>query len=84
VWGHQEEEERGFMDYQTSIDRWNAAEALLETEEYGVLPEGADRLSEWTAEWLFRVLLAPRRVRTSHQEEEALRHFEQTQLGGLR
>jgi len=72
------------MDYQTSMDRWNAVEGMLETEGHNAAQEGGDRLSEWTAEWFFRVLLAPRRVRTSSQEEEALKHFEQTQLGGLR
>jgi hypothetical protein len=41
------------MDYQTSMDRWNAAEALLETEGNGALQEGTERLSEWTAEWFF-------------------------------
>jgi len=72
------------MDYQTSMDRWNVAEAMLETGGHNATQEGGDRLSEWTAEWFFRVLLAPRRVRASYQEEEALRHFEQAQLGGLR
>jgi hypothetical protein len=71
------------MDYQTSMDRWKAAEAMLETEGYCAPQEGEERLSEWTAEWFFRVLVAPRRVRASYQEEEALRHFEHTQ-GGLR
>jgi len=72
------------MDYQTSMDRWNVVEGLLETEGHCVLQEGEDRLSEWTAEWFFRVLVAPRRVRASSQEEEALRHFEQPQREGVR
>ena len=76
--GHQEDSERKSMDYQTSMDRWNAVEGLLETEGHCAFQEGAERLSEWTAEWVFRVLLAPRRIRPSYQEEEALRHFEQS------
>jgi hypothetical protein len=72
------------MDYQTSMDRWKAAEAMLETEGHGALQEGEDRLSEWNVDWFFRVLLAPRRVRTSYQEEEALRNFERSQREGVR
>jgi hypothetical protein len=72
------------MDYQTSMDRWNVVEGLLETEGHCALPEGADRLSEWTAEWVLRVLLAPRRVRASYQEEEAMRHFARSQREGAR
>lgn len=72
------------MDYQTSMDRWNAVEGMLETEGHGALQEGAERLSEWTAEWVFRVLLAPRRVRTSYHEEEAVRNFERSQREGVR
>ena len=72
------------MDHQTSIDRWKAAEAMLETEGDCAPQEGRERLSEWNVDWFFRVLLAPHRVRSSSQEEEALRHFEQALSGGLR
>ena len=71
------------MDYQTSMDSWNAVEGMLETEGHGAPQEGKERLSEWTTEWFFRVLLAPRRVRASVQEEEALRHFDQAQREGV-
>jgi hypothetical protein len=72
------------MDYQTSMDRWKAAEAMLETEGHCAPQEGGDGLSEWNVDWFFRVLLAPHRVRPNYQEEKALRHFEQAQLGGVR
>jgi hypothetical protein len=72
------------MDHQTSMDRWNFAEAMLETEGHNAAQEGGDRLSEWNAEWVFRVLLAPHRVRANFHEEETLRNFEQAQSGGLR
>jgi hypothetical protein len=71
------------MDYQTSMDRWKAAEAMLETEGHNAAQEGGDALSGWTAEWVLRVLFAPRRVRASSHEEEALRHFEQAQREGV-
>jgi len=76
--------ERRAMDYQTSMDRWNAVEGMLETEGHNAPQDGGDRLSAWTAEWVFRVLLAPRRVRTSYQEEEALRNFARSQREGVR
>jgi hypothetical protein len=33
----------------------------------------------WTEDWVFRVLLAPRRVRASRQEAQALRNFARSQ-----
>lgn len=72
------------MDHQTSMDRWKAAEAMLETEGHTAAQERRERLSEWNVEWFFRVLLAPHRVQGSYQEEEALRHFEQAQREGVR
>ncbi len=72
------------MDYQTLMDHWNAVEGMLETEGHTAAQAGGERLSAWTAEWFFRVLLAPRRVRASSQEEEALRNFDRSQREGVR
>ena len=69
---------------QSLIDQWERMGNMGKAEGHNATQPKSDVWSGWTDEWLFRVLLAPQRVRASYQEEEALRHFEQAQREGAR
>jgi hypothetical protein len=72
------------MSEQGLVDPWgNVADPYADCEHATIAVSG-DEGSGWTVEWVFRVLLAPRRVRASHQEAEALQNFECTQREEVR
>jgi hypothetical protein len=72
------------MERQRLMDQWESMENLGESEGHTATQVAGDAPSNWTAEWVLRVLCAPHRVRASYHEEEALRHFVQGQRGGTR
>jgi hypothetical protein len=72
------------MELQNLIDQWESTEDMNTVEQHNTAQVEEYEWSGWTVEWIFRVLLAPHRVRASYQEEEALRHLEQAQREGTR
>jgi hypothetical protein len=70
------------MELQSLMDQWASIGGMVEQSTTGQV--AGDVPSGWTAEWVWQVLCAPHRVRASHQEEEALRHFAQAQREGTR
>jgi hypothetical protein len=72
------------MELQRLMDQWEGVEDMGESAGHTAAPVESDAPSGWPVEWVLQVLCAPRRVRASSQEEEALRHFEQTQREGIR
>jgi hypothetical protein len=72
------------MELQRLMDQWASMGDMGESAGHTTTPVAGDAPSNWTAEWVLRVLCAPHRVRASHQKEETLRRFAQAQRGGTR
>jgi hypothetical protein len=72
------------MSQQSLSDQWESMGDMGEVEWRTATQVAGDERSGWTAEWVLQVLFAPHRVRASYHEEEALRHFAQTQREGNR
>ena len=72
------------MERQRLMDQWESMGDVGTVEEPNTGQVEGDAPSGWTVEWVLRVLFVPHRVRASYQEEEALRHFAQTQREGNR
>ena len=73
---------QSLMDQWESVGGWDSILADMGQREWDNTT--GDEGSNWTEGWVFRVLLAPHRVRASYHEEEALRRFEQAQREGTR
>jgi hypothetical protein len=72
------------VSQQSLRDPWESMGDMGEVEEHTATQVAGDERSGWTVEWVLRVLFTPYRVRTSYQEEEALRRFEHAQRKGTR